>query len=155
VENGHDGRDGEGRFAEGNPGGPGRPQGTPNKVNATLREDILDAYNEKGGIAWLRKLPDREFVRLIERVMPKQIAADVTMTAGERAPELDMSAMSAEELQRLWHAVAPRADDLKHFFDDDLASLAAWTAEEIRRRDETRKGTGAPGEAGVTIAKGP
>ena len=144
VENGHDARDGEGRFAEGNPGGPGRPQGTPNKVNATLREDILDAYNEKGGIAWLRKLPDREFVRLIQRVMPKQIAADVTMTAGG-ALGLDLTGMSEAELLRLAQAVAVERDDLKDYSDEDLATLSAWMAEEVRRRAESRNGAGAPG----------
>ena len=49
-----------------------------------------------------------------------------------------------EELERLRYAIALEPDDLKHHSDKDLANLAAWTAEEIRRRDQSRGGTGTP-----------
>jgi len=47
------GRNAQGQFAKGNPG---RPSGTPNKVNAALKDDILEAYDERGGFEWLRGL---------------------------------------------------------------------------------------------------
>ena len=85
-------------------------------------------------------------MRLIQRVMPKQIAADVTMTAAG-ALGLDLTGMSEAELLRLAQAVAVERDDLKDYSDEDLATLAAWTDAEIRRRAESRNGTGAPGPA--------
>jgi len=68
-----DGRGDAGRFAPGNPGGPGRRAGSPNKVNAVLKDDILTAYQQRGGIDWLRGLGDRDFVRLIQKVMPRDL----------------------------------------------------------------------------------
>ena len=61
------GRTAQGQFAKGNPG---RPSGTPNKVNAALKDDILQAYDERGGVEWLGGLSDREFIRLLQKVMP-------------------------------------------------------------------------------------
>jgi hypothetical protein len=79
AENGDDARTEQGQFAEGNPGGPGRPKGLPNKANALLKEDIVEAYRQRGGIDWLKGLKDREFVRLLEKTMPKEVAADLRM----------------------------------------------------------------------------
>ena len=70
---GDDGRGEAGRFSPGNAGGPGRPAGSPNKVNAVLKDDILTAYQQRGGIDWLRGLGDRDFVRLIQKVMPRDL----------------------------------------------------------------------------------
>ncbi|MDY7010725.1 MAG: hypothetical protein SVV80_08240 [Planctomycetota bacterium] len=81
VKNG-DGRASTGQFAKGNPGGPGRPKGSPNKVNALLKKDILAAYKEKGGIEWLRGLYERLFVQLLEKIIPREIAADVSISGG-------------------------------------------------------------------------
>lgn len=77
AEIGDERRGESGQFAEGNPGGPGRPKGAPNKVNALLKEDIAEAYRQRGGIEWLRGLKDRDLVRLLEKIMPKEIAADI------------------------------------------------------------------------------
>jgi hypothetical protein len=79
AKNGDDGdtRNELGRFSEGNTGGPGRPKGAPNKVNALLKEDIAEAYQQRGGIEWLKGLKDRDFVRLLEKTMPKAIVADL------------------------------------------------------------------------------
>jgi len=101
VENGGDERNELGRFAQGNPGGPGRPKGAPNKVNALLKEDILEAYERRGGVEWLLSLKEREFVRLLEKVLPKEIAANVKM----KADFLDLSNLTDEELERLANAL--------------------------------------------------
>ena len=63
------------------------PRGTPNKVNALLKEDIAEAYHQRGGIEWLKTFQDRDFVRLLEKTMPREVAADVSMRAKrEEAP---------------------------------------------------------------------
>ena len=114
-------RSSNGTFAPGNPGGPGRPKGSPNKVNAVLKDDIVQAYQEKGGVKWLRSLPPRIFVRLLEKVLPKQVAADVSMAGKGQFMGLDLSKLSDEQLSRLAHAggfsmedvakIAVRADE--------------------------------------------
>ena len=85
-------------------GGPGRRKGAPNKVNAVLRDDILQAYQGRGGVEWLTALPDRLFVHLLAKIMPREVAADVNMGIGEFFG-LDFAAMSDDELRRLAHAV--------------------------------------------------
>ena len=97
-------RNSDGTFAPGNPGGPGRRKGTPNKVNAVLRDDIVRAYEKRGGVDFLNRLPAPLFVRLLERILPRQVAADVNVGAGDLF-RVDFAAMSHEELERLAHAV--------------------------------------------------
>jgi hypothetical protein len=77
ADNGDDGRDEHGQFAEGNTGGPGRPKGKPNKINAVLKDNILQAYQQRGGVEWLKGLKDRDFVGLLEKTMPREVSADV------------------------------------------------------------------------------
>jgi hypothetical protein len=74
ADNGDDGRTAQGQFAEGNPGGPGRPKGKPNRVNAVLRDDIMDAYEQRGGVQWLANIKDRDFAGLLAKVLPKDAA---------------------------------------------------------------------------------
>jgi hypothetical protein len=50
------------------------------EINRTLREAVLDAYAERGGVKWLSRLPDRLFVALLQRILPRQVSADLTMT---------------------------------------------------------------------------
>ena len=71
---GSDGRDDAGRFASGNPGGPGRPAGAPNKVTASMRDLVERSLHERhpdGALAWLNSLPDSLFVRLAEKLLPR------------------------------------------------------------------------------------
>ena len=92
---------GSGRFAEGNHGGPGRPKGSPNKITALLKDDIAEAYQQRGGVAWLKGLKDRDFVRLLEKTMPKEISADMKTTVnGGR----DLSKLTDEQLMAIAHA---------------------------------------------------
>ena len=76
-------RDDEGRFIEGNAGGPGRPKGRGNLVPAELKNDVLAAYRERGGIAWLRGLKDPLFVRLVEKLLPRELAADLRVARAD------------------------------------------------------------------------
>lgn len=77
AENGQTPRKDNGQFAEGNAGGPGRPKGSHNGLGAELKQDLVEAYRQRGGVEWLRGLKDHEFVRLLQRVMPKEIALDL------------------------------------------------------------------------------
>ncbi|WP_219684052.1 hypothetical protein [Bradyrhizobium canariense] len=54
----------------------GRTKGTPNKVNAAVKEAILGAFNEVGGQAYLEKVAQsdpRVFCGLLGRVLPTQL----------------------------------------------------------------------------------
>ena len=99
AENGT--RDGQGRFAPGNPGGPGRPRGEPNKMGGEVKCDILAAYVERGGIDWLGGLTDNLFVRLLEKVMPKQIAADIRAVSKIELEQAQADRFDEETAERL------------------------------------------------------
>ncbi len=66
-------------MAKGNPHpkpGPGRPKGSPNRKTQMLRDMILGALDEKGGVAYLVKQADEnpaQFMSLLGRVLPTQI----------------------------------------------------------------------------------
>jgi hypothetical protein len=75
-ENRGDDRDGQGRFAEGNPGGPGRRLGSRNRTPAMLREAFLNAFDDLGAQAWLvaqAKKDPRTFIRCLARMLPREI----------------------------------------------------------------------------------
>lgn len=59
--------------------GPGRPKGSANHENKQLREMILGALNENGGIAYLSeqaKLQPKAFLSLLGRVLPLQVTGE-------------------------------------------------------------------------------
>jgi len=97
AENGEIARGERGQFAEGNPGGPGRPRGLPNRINALLRDDILVAYRQRGGIKWLKTLKNRDFIRLLAKVLPKDMAEDrplsVSVVVRRLSPEREKALM--------------------------------------------------------------
>ena len=56
--------------------GSGRKKGTPNKVNALLKDQILQALDELGGVAYLVKLAKENptaFSALLGRILPTQV----------------------------------------------------------------------------------
>ena len=70
-----------GRFAKGNPGGPGRPRGSRNKTGSQARQAILEAFEALGGVEWLMQIARAEpalFVRLLAACLPRE-----TETAGQ------------------------------------------------------------------------
>jgi hypothetical protein len=54
----------------------GRTKGTPNKINAAVKEAIIGAFNKVGGEAYLVKVAEsdpRTFCALLGKVMPTQL----------------------------------------------------------------------------------
>lgn len=61
--------------------GPGRPKGLPNKNSAQLKEMILGALEQSGGVDYLVECANNEktkgaFLALIGKVLPMTIAGD-------------------------------------------------------------------------------
>lgn len=57
----------------------GRQAGTPNKVTATLKDMILQALDEQGGIEYLKKQAEATpsaFMTLLGKVLPTQVTGD-------------------------------------------------------------------------------
>jgi hypothetical protein len=72
-----------GAFVKGGTPGPGRPKGSVPKAVKTIRDAVLEAFDQVGGVAYLAKLAsgtqsDRAaFVGLVAKVLPTQINATV------------------------------------------------------------------------------
>lgn len=65
------------RFTLGNPGGPGRPKGIPNKLSADVKAAILEAFQQVGGAQYLARVADEKpetFCALLGKVLPMTIA---------------------------------------------------------------------------------
>ena len=64
-------------FQKGGKGGPGRPRGSRNKAPQALKEMILQALSEAGGVDYLlrqaRKKNALPFLQLVGRVLPLQV----------------------------------------------------------------------------------
>jgi hypothetical protein len=93
--NGPDGRDANGRFTRGNPGGPGNPHA---KRVASLRRVLLDAITEddmlaiaqllvakarEGDLIAIRELLDRTIGKPTKTLDPDRIEADAAAIAAE------------------------------------------------------------------------
>lgn len=60
-------------------GGPGRKPGVPNKITSSLKEMILQALSNKGGVTYLETQADQNpnaFLALVGRVLPLQVQGD-------------------------------------------------------------------------------
>ena len=71
----------ETKFKKGQKSGPGRPKGMPNKSTAQLKEMILGALDESGGVEYLVKRANDPrtagaFLSLIGKVLPMTVAGD-------------------------------------------------------------------------------
>lgn len=63
--------------------GPGRPKGIPNKVTAAVKDMILQALHNKGGVEYLEKQADENptaFLTLVGKVLPLDVNANITTT---------------------------------------------------------------------------
>lgn len=72
------------RIGKGKPG-PGRPKGLPNKVTAAVKDMILQALANKGGVKYLEKQADANpvaFMGLVGKVLPLDVNANITGTIG-------------------------------------------------------------------------
>lgn len=75
----------------------GRQKGTPNKTTGELKDMILEALSDEGGVKYLREVAQKDmkaFCSLIGRVLPMTVAGD---------PDNPIETISRIEL------VAPRA----------------------------------------------
>jgi hypothetical protein len=64
----------------------GRQKGTLNKVTATVKEAVEQAFNEVGGARYLVEMAyaePRAFMTLVAKVMPNKIEAEVSVTVRE------------------------------------------------------------------------
>jgi hypothetical protein len=59
----------------------GRPKGCKNKFT-DLKNDILRAYKELGGVEYLKLLKEPNFIRLISDLLPKKIEAEHSGAVG-------------------------------------------------------------------------
>lgn len=71
----------ETKFKKGQKRGPGRPKGAQNKVTKELKEMVLQALDNAGGIAYLeeRALDPKTasaFLTLVGKVLPMTVAGD-------------------------------------------------------------------------------
>lgn len=71
----------ETKFKKGQKSGPGRPKGAPNKVTAELKDMILSALDESGGVEYLveRARDPRTasaFLTLVGKVLPMQVTGE-------------------------------------------------------------------------------
>lgn len=58
----------------------GRQKGTPNKVNTDIKNIVIQALNEIGGVSYLKvqsELNPVAFMGLVGKVLPLQIKSDV------------------------------------------------------------------------------
>jgi hypothetical protein len=56
--------------------GKGRPKGAPNKMTAEVKQMILDALEQAGGVAYLARQADEKpaaFLALVGKVLPLQV----------------------------------------------------------------------------------
>lgn len=59
--------------------GKGRPKGSPNKVNGQLKDMIMTALDEVGGVEYLKFQANenaKTFLLLLGRVLPMQVSTD-------------------------------------------------------------------------------
>lgn len=90
---------------KGQPKTGGRQAGTPNKVSGTLKEMILDALEQKGGVAYLVKKAEdtpAAFMTLLGKVLPTQIQGD---------PEFPLNGLTDEAIESRLAALLAQAKD--------------------------------------------
>jgi hypothetical protein len=59
--------------------GKGRPKGVPNKLTTELKDMILQALSNKGGVVYLEKQADENphaFLTLVGKVLPLQVTGE-------------------------------------------------------------------------------
>lgn len=80
------------RFQKGECGNPqGRPRGRLNKVNRELREMILTALSEAGGVEYLTRQATENppaFLALLGKLLPRDVQIEQTARAYVVAPEV-------------------------------------------------------------------
>jgi len=68
------------------PEGSGRQKGTPNKITKSMRDAVYQAFENKGGVAYLEKLAEddpKTFAMLCARLIPAELKAEVDNTSSD------------------------------------------------------------------------
>jgi len=58
----------------------GRKKGVPNKMGLSLKSDVMEAFENVGGVAWLEDLAQtdkRTFAALLAKLLPTEITAEI------------------------------------------------------------------------------
>lgn len=86
----------------------GRPKGVPNKITGTLKEMILGALDNAGGVEYLTRQADENpgaFMTLLGKVLPMTIAGDpqspVVLKHNLNIAQKVLREMPTEVLQRI------------------------------------------------------
>lgn len=83
--------------------GLGRPKGAPNKITGSMKEMILGALEQAGGVGWLAKQADENptaFMALLGKLLPN----DLQVSGANGAPIVSVSTQAMatpEEIRRL------------------------------------------------------
>lgn len=82
-------------MAKGKKTGGGSRKGRPNKLTATVKQAIFEAFNQLGGTKYLVKLGREHpeaFARVLVRLLPYEVAGEVNMTHELALQELERAA---------------------------------------------------------------
>ncbi|MDA8177445.1 MULTISPECIES: hypothetical protein [Acidithiobacillus] len=83
--------------------GPGRPKGSTNKITGSVKELIIGALEQAGGVGWLAKQATENpvaFMALLGKLLP----SDLQVSGANGAPIMSISAQAVatpEEIRRL------------------------------------------------------
>ena len=95
------------QFKPGNPGGPGRPLGSKNKLSEYFLHELADHFEKYGKEAIERVFKDRpgEYLRIIATLIPKELLLEVA-TEEKTHWVINASPRLTEKEWRLEHGLA-------------------------------------------------
>jgi hypothetical protein len=147
-----------GAFVKGGVPGPGRPKGSVPKAVKTIRDAVLEAFDQVGGVAYLAKLAagtqsDRAaFVGLVSKVLPTQVNATV-----EGGVQVQLSWLGARgigqtqvvDLERQVNGKYQIADTLHPVIEEPSIHAAGRAGQaDVTYNSAHNGGAGAGGQAG-------
>jgi hypothetical protein len=62
--------------------GSGRKKGSKNKLSLVMKEEILEAYQKRGGVKFLESLDPRDFAALLRQIVPREVSAEIKGSEG-------------------------------------------------------------------------
>src|SRR4051812_2684007 len=95
--------------------GQGRPKGSPNKLNASLREMILSALTDVGGEAYLARCATENpgpFLALLGRILPTQQEHSGSLTMGGEVIDRPPAETRAQWIERRQRELAAQRQGL-------------------------------------------